>query len=154
MGRVVSGSRYLFVFAVFALLAIALVLIVYGTAEVVVAIKDMILDPEFGTGGTKEITLEAIEVVDVFLLGIAVFVLGIGIYTLFVADLDLAESLQIHSLAGMKSVLASTVVVVLGVAYLGVLLRQGDALEKGLTGLGTAAVIAALAYYIRGHRRD
>ena len=49
---------------------------------------------------------------------------------------------------------ASTVIVVLGVAYLGVLLRQGDAIEKGLTGLGTAAVIAALAYYIRGHRRD
>ena len=154
MGRVVAASRYLFVLAVFALLALALLLIVYGTAEVVLAIKDAILDPEFGTGGTKEVTLEAIEVVDVFLLGLAVFVLGIGMYTVFVADLDLPATLQISSLAGMKNLLASTVILVLGVAYLGVLLRGGDGIEKGLIGLGTAAVIAALSYYVRGHHED
>jgi len=100
---VVSASRYLFVLAVFALLALALLLIVYGTAEVVLAINDVLLNPEFGAGGTKEVTLEAIEVVDVFLLGLAVFVLGTGMYTLFVSDLDLPKSLQVSSLAGMKS---------------------------------------------------
>ena len=151
MGRVVSASRYLFVLAVFALLALALLLIIYGTAEVALAVKDAILDPEFGAGGTKEITLEAIEVVDVFLLGLAVFVLGTGMYTLFVSDLDLPKSLQVSSLAGMKSLLASTMVLVVAVGYLGVLFREGKGIDKGLIGLGTAAVIAALAYYVRGH---
>ena len=57
MGRVVSASRYLFVLAVFALLALALLLIVYGTAEVVLAINDVILNPEFGAGGTSWVTV-------------------------------------------------------------------------------------------------
>ena len=153
MGRVVAASRYLFVAAVFALLAIALVLIVYGTVESGLAVIELLTEPKFKSGGSKEITLSVIEIVDIFLLGIAVFTLGTGLYTLYVNVEGLPEAMRVRSLGEMKGILASTIILVVGVGYLGVLLRDGEALDKAWVGLGSAAVIAALTFYVRNSDR-
>ena len=152
MGRVVGATRFLFVAAVAALLVLAALLIIYGTVTVFQSVVDLFTDPEFNTAGTKEITLEAIEIVDIFLLGIAVFILGTGIYTLFIDSVGLPDAMRVGSLGEMKAILASTIIVVIGVGYLGVLFRDGDPLDKGLVGLGAAAVIAALTFYVRSSK--
>ena len=154
MGRIIAFSRYIFLAAVFALLAMAVVLIVYGTVEVGLAVVELFTEPGFDSGGGKEATLEVVEVVDIFLLGIAVFILGTGMYTLFINAEGLPESMRVKSLGEMKAILASTIILVIGVGYLGVLLRPGmDAIDKAWIGLGSAAVIAALTFYVRNADR-
>jgi uncharacterized membrane protein YqhA len=95
--RFLSASRYLILIPVAGSFITSTVLMVYGAADMVQLIYMILNFGEVGTKGAKALTLAAIEVVDLFLLGAALYLIALGLYELFIDDsLTLPPWLEIH----------------------------------------------------------
>ncbi|KIH77982.1 Uncharacterized membrane protein YqhA [Geoalkalibacter ferrihydriticus] len=147
--KVLAGSRYLILIAVFGSFLAATALLVYGGIEVVVLIKEAIAYGEVSQKGAKSLALAFIEMVDLFLLGTVFYIVALGLYELFIDDsLVLPAWLEIRDLDGLKNKLVGVVVVVLAVTFLGqVVTWDGERDLLGL-GVGIAVVIAALTWFL------
>ena len=97
----------------------------------------------------QEMLVEYVEFADFFLLSIALYIMSIGLYSLFIdSRIDLPLWLKIRTLDDLKEKLVSVIVVVMGVFFLGRLLLGADAKDIVFLGIGTAAVIFSLAYFV------
>lgn len=97
----------------------------------------------------KEMTVEFIEIADVYLLAIVLYIMALGLFSLFIDDrLPLPEWLEFHHLDDLKEKLVSVVIVVLGVFYLGKVIKATDYFELLYMGISIAAIIAALTYFV------
>lgn len=146
-------TRLMMLVAVVATFAVAVALLVLGAVE-----TWHFLEAFWAEGHLPSHTdafLGAIEIVDLFLLATVVQVVSLGLYQLyFDATIPLPPWLRVRHIDDLKAKLAGVVVTVLGVAFLGRAVREGSAEEVMLVGVGTAAVIAGLTYFIAsGHDR-
>ncbi len=90
-----------------------------------------------------------IEYADFFLLAVVLFIMSIGLYTLFINDeVRLPRWLEIHTLDDLKEKLVSVIVVVMGVFFLGCLLNGAKSLDLLYMGVGIAAVVIGLSYFV------
>jgi uncharacterized membrane protein YqhA len=88
-------------------------------------------------------------VVDLFLLGFSVLIASVGIYELFVGALpNLPSWLRMEDLESLKGVLIKTVIVVLGISFMGRAVTWEG--EEPLLDYGVAigAVVAALSFFL------
>lgn len=156
--RVLAGSRYLLLLAVISVFLGAITLLVYATFVTFVGVTEVIgvavTSPQVLTDSkaAKAMTIELINMVDLFLLAVVLYITAVGIYQLFIGKLQLPGALVIKSLEELKEKLVGVVVVVLGVMFLGEL---GDATfaQEGKPnivelGVGIAVVIAALTWFM------
>ena len=98
----------------------------------------------------KVLALACIELVDLFLLA-TVFYIALGLWELFIDDrAPVPHWLEIHTLDDLKTKLAGTVAAVLGVTFLGQVVTWDGERDLLGYGLATAAVIAALTWFISG----
>lgn len=142
-------SRYLILLAVVGTALTATALLVYGACEVGALIVHIISSGEVSAKGAKALTLAAIEIVDLFLLGTVFYIVALGLYELFIDDsLALPHWLEIHDLDDLKNKLVGVVVVVLAVLFLGQVVTWNG--ERDLLGFGVAValVIAALTWFL------
>jgi len=73
----------------------------------------------------------------------------LGLYELFIDDtIPLPAWLQIHSLDDLKSKLVGVVAVVLAVSFLGAVIKGMEPLSLMYEGVGIAAVVAAMGYFL------
>jgi uncharacterized membrane protein YqhA len=94
--------------------------------------------------------LLAIEIVDLFLLATVVQVVSLGLFQLyFVQDLKLPKWLKIEDLDDLKSKLVGVTVTVIAVYFLGQAIVWDNNQNIAYLGVGVAAVIAALTYFLR-----
>ncbi len=103
------------------------------------------MDPSFTSSGTKELSIQVIEMVDAILLGTVVYIVALGLYELFIdSETPVPDRLDIDTLDDLKSKLVGVVVVLLGVTFL----RFATAWDGGRSilylGAGIALVIASL----------
>ncbi|MEJ7652174.1 MAG: YqhA family protein [Chloroflexia bacterium] len=146
--RIAASSRYMVILAVVCIAVAATVTFVYGG---VLTARFVALPFRDGVNPTttKAMILGAIEIVDVFLLGITMYVIALGMYELFVdQNLSLPRWLQIEDLDDLKAKLLGVVVVVLGVVFLGQVIAWDGVRDMLRFGGGIALVIAALTYFI------
>ncbi len=102
-----------------------------------------------GNADIKEITVDFIEIADVYLLAIVLYIMALGLFELFIDDsLPLPEWLEFHHLDDLKEKLVSVVIVVLGVFFLGKVIKGSDFLELMYLGVGISAMIASLTYFV------
>lgn len=148
--RLLARSRYLIIIAVVGSFLAALTLIVYGGIEAVVLVVETVTTGTVSSKGAKALALAFIELVDLFLLGTVFYIIAMGLYELFISDtIPLLPSwLEIHDLDDLKDKLASVVVVVMGVLFLGQVVTWDG--QRDLLGYGVAIalVIAALTYFL------
>lgn len=103
-----------------------------------------------GEYGEKEALVAFIQLADLFLLGVVLYIIAIGLYELFIDDkLVLPEWLTFHDIDDLKHRLASVVIVVLAVMFLGSALESKEPMDILLRGAGTGLVILPLAYFLK-----
>lgn len=144
--KLFAWTRWLIVAAVLASLLLATVLLAYAAVAAVGITWDVATDLSFTSKGTKELSIQVIEMVDAILLGTVVYIVALGLYELFIdSETPVPDWLDIDTLDDLKSKLVGVVVVLLAVSFL----RFATAWDGGSSilylGAGIALVIAALA---------
>lgn len=146
---VLGASRYLILIAVIGALIAATSLLVYGFAEAVTVVSAAIEAGEVSRKGAKTMALEFIEIIDLFLMGTVFYIVALGLYELFIdPDIKLPAWLEIRNLDDLKNKLIAVVIVVLAVLFLGQAVTWDGERDLMGFGIGIAAVIAALTWFI------
>lgn len=143
--RLTSYTRFVIGVPVLGLFAGAVTLVLVSAVEV----GRTIVRVAGGTLDKKAAMVEFIELADAFLLATVLYVMAMGLYELFIDDrIPLPRWLEIHDLDDLKVKLVGVVVVVMGVLFLGSVVSADSAQELALRGIGIAAVIAALTFFV------
>ena len=146
----VSATRYFVVIPVAGSILAAIVLTVFGTVAVVNmsvdTVEKMLPVGEITAHDVEHTALDFIKLIDIYLLGTVLYIIGIGLYQLFLAsDLELPDWLRTDDLDELKGKLIGVVVVLIGVTFLGEAMSWDGSSSILALGVGSAAVIAALA---------
>ena len=142
--RLFASTRYLALIPVVGLLVLAAVLFLVGGFSLISFVVRMILGAETEA---NDIIFQVVEFVHFFLIGTVLYVTGIGLFQLFVKPLDLPTWLKIDDIEELELNLVGVVIVIVGVNFLSIVFQPGDTnlLDYGI---GYAAAIAALSYFI------
>lgn len=144
MRRLIEWSRYVVALPAFGALVGALVLYVIGLWEIGVAVYQLL---SFDIA-LKASIVSVLTAVDTLLLATVLLVIGYGLYELFVDDtVQLPSWLQISSLDDLKAKLISVVVAVIAVVFLGQLVEGTDPQATMFFGIGSGAIVLALAAF-------
>lgn len=149
MSQFLGASRFLVILAVIGALLASVTLLVYGLIEAVTLILHTIETGEVSRKVAKALTVEFIEIIDLFLLGTVFYIVAVGLYELFIStNIALPAWLTIKTLDDLKNKLIAVVIVVLAVLFLGQVVSWDG--ERDLLGYGVAIalVIAALSYFL------
>lgn len=127
------------------LFLLTLVVIVYAFVEGGFVVAEIL---RF-SGSEQSVIYDTMTVVDLFLLGFSVLIASVGIYELFVGVLpNMPGWLRMEDLESLKGVLVKTVIVVLGISFMGRVVTWNG--EENLLnyGLAIGAVVAALSFFL------
>ena len=147
MKAVFSFSRYLVLIAVLGLLLATLAVFVFGGIATVNIIIESFASGEFNAEGARQISIELIEMIDLFLLGTILLITSIGLYQLFIQpNMDLPEWIMVTNLEQLKFNLLAVIIVMLAILFLGAasdyVLDSDGILSYGLAIAGVVAAIA------------
>jgi uncharacterized membrane protein YqhA len=149
VSRILSSSRYLIIIAILGSFLASVALFIYGGIETVKIILETISAADFSSAGAKELTLAAIQLVDLFLLATVLYLISLGLYELFIDDtIQVPDWLVIHNLDDLKEKLVGVIIIVMGVLFLGKLVGWDGKSDLLNPGLGIAVMIAALTYFL------
>lgn len=155
MLKLLASSRYLIILAVigsFVAGTVLLIFDVFDTIQLVAQLDDSLKNP---AKGGKLLMIEAIQLVDLYLVAVVMYLIALGLFELFIDDrLDLPDWLEIHGINDLKEILISVIMVVMAVYFLSVVLswEKGDNSILYLGG-GIAVMIFALTYFISQHSK-
>lgn len=149
LSRLIGASRYLVLIAVAGSLLTATILLLHGLVDAVRLFELLVrsMGPEKAPG--KELVVDAIGVVDVFLVGTVLYIIAAGLYELFIGDAPLPEWLQIHTLDELKTRLAGVVIVGMVAAFFGVVVEWTGGFDILALGGAIAAVSLAVGIVFR-----
>ncbi|KAF3886386.1 MULTISPECIES: YqhA family protein [Nostocales] len=134
---------------VMCLLLSGFALLVYGAAQTVITISLALRVGNLSGKEAKIMIISFIEIIDVFLLATVFYIAALGLYELFIDNrVKVPTWLEIRSIDDLKNKLASVVVVILGVVFLGQAVRWESGREILPFGLSVALVIATLTYFL------
>jgi uncharacterized membrane protein YqhA len=151
MKRIVGLTRYaVFVPAIASMIG-ALLLMVQGSIEMVVAVIDTVLNGY----GLKQTIVAVLTAVDAILLGTVLLVIGYGLYELFIdADLDVPTWLRVDDLDDLKSKLIGVVVAIIAVVFVGVFVDSNRADDVISYGVGAGALVVGLAIFAYATKQE
>ncbi|MCL6543441.1 MAG: YqhA family protein [Roseiflexus sp.] len=149
MTRLIGLIRYIIIVAVLATLIAATALILFGTVETYVVIRDVFSKGEFTSKVAKTLLLSFIEITDIFLLATVLYIVALGLYELFIDhQVPVPGWLEIRTLDDLKDKLIGVVIVVIGVGFLGQFTTWNGETNLLISGGGAALVIAALTFFL------
>jgi uncharacterized membrane protein YqhA len=98
----------------------------------------------------KALIVDAVGLIDLFLIGTVLFIIATGLYQLFIdPDLPMPAWLDIRTLDDLKSRLTGVIVVGLMVAFLGVAIEWKGGTDIAAIGIAIAGVIVGVGAYYR-----
>lgn len=151
MGWIFAGARLAMLVGVLSLLAAAFTLLIVGGVSTYRAIV-AIADPSVTDLENRIVFLSSIKLLDLVLLATILQVVAIGLYALFLdSDIPVPRWLRAEGVDGLKNKLAGIVAIMLGVLFLEQVIMSGGTADLLPMGLGIAAVIVALSFFIRSH---
>ena len=153
--RLLASTRYLVLIPITGIFVAACGLMIYEAIILTMTLRDIIMGGAVLPKDAKELAVGLIQVVDIFLIAIAMYIISINLYTLFIDDsLPLPSWLTVHDLEAVKSNLVSVVIAVLAVLFLREAVGwKGDSDILGF-GAALALIIGALGLYLRVHERE
>jgi uncharacterized membrane protein YqhA len=144
--QVLASSRFFIAIAVLGTFLASVTIILFGVATVIHITWDTIRDPEFTVEHAKELEVEFIELIDIFLLGTVLYIVALGLYQLFVDPaLPMPGWLTIRDLDELKEKIIAVVIVLLGVTFVGSAVNWDGSESIVEFGIAIALVIGALA---------
>jgi uncharacterized membrane protein YqhA len=145
------GARLLMLIGVLALIVTAATLLIFGAVGTFRHIA-LLVGPAGADLTNREVFLACIKLLDLVLLATVLLVAAIGLYSLFIdRNIPVPRWLQTEGVDGLKNQLAGIVVTLLGVLYLEQVITSAGSPDVMPLGIGIAAVILALCYFIRSH---
>jgi uncharacterized membrane protein YqhA len=143
--RLLEASRYLVIFAVLGSLLVSAVTLIYGALAVVDLCLEAFVRNPIDESGAKRVTVSAIQIIDLFLVGTVLYIVALGLYQLFIdSELPMPSWLKVVSIDSLKEKLIGVVIVVLGVAFVGHVVEWKGDQNILYLGLAVGAVLAAL----------
>ena len=150
LAKLLAGSRYIVIIAVLGSLLASFLVIVFAAWDIVRIAVEVIQEGVSDKSAGKHVAVGAIELIELFLLGVVLYVIALGMYQLFIErDVYLPEWLEIRTLDNLKERLVSTVLVMLAVTFLGYAVTWDGSITIVGVGVAIGLVIAALAYTIK-----
>jgi len=149
--RVVGGSRYLALLAVVGSFLASANVQFYGLIRVVVNAYDAYIGRDFSDQAAKEVLVDAVSTIDLFLVGTILFVFASGFYQLFIADVPgLPRAMRVATFGELKVRLVSVVIVALIVSFL-LEVVEWDGTSTAILAYGAAigVVILSLGFVTR-----
>jgi uncharacterized membrane protein YqhA len=141
---ILASSRFFIAIAVLGSFIASVALIVYG-GIVVIDVTWHAFSGEFSPEGAKDLAVEFIEMIDLFLLGTVLYIVALGLYELFIdAELPMPNWLLIQDLDDLKDKLIGVVIVLLGVTFLGKVVTWDGTRDILYFGVAIGIVILAL----------
>jgi uncharacterized membrane protein YqhA len=140
MKDVLRISRYLVLIAVVSSLAASGAAFLWGAYKTALVILSLVTS----TGKDPLAAIALIELMDTFLIAVALFIFSVGLYELFIEELELPSIVAIHSLHDLKAKLSSVIILVLAVTFLKLLAERQDPQGTLFFGIAVAVVTAAL----------
>jgi len=145
-------TRGLMLVAIVAVFITAAVLIGYAAWQVWELVRELFSGHEIDA---EHMMLEAIELVDMFLLATVLDVVAIGLYQLYIdSRVPVPPWLRINSIDDLKAKLIGVVITMLGVVFVGRALSWDGSDGLIYFGGAVAAVVAALTFFLTIHLRD
>lgn len=160
-------SRFFIILAVIASIASALLLVVLGTYDILLLLKEVFhafSDSELYEEFHKTAVTHIIGAIDFYLIATVLIIFGVGLYELFISKIDYAEKdtksskiLVIHTLDQLKEKLAKVIIMVLIVTFFKHALNIKYESVLNILYLGAGILLVALALYFihkenrRGH---
>jgi uncharacterized membrane protein YqhA len=147
LSKVFDYSRYLAPRAVIGLQLAAMAVFVFAGIATVSVIVEAFEKGGYSAVWACVLSVEIIEMIDLFLLGTILLITSLGLYQLFIrSDMEMPECLIVANLEQFNFKLLAVIVVMLAILFLGeaagTLVRIDDILQYGLA---IAAVAAAVA---------
>ena len=160
--NVFAASRFIIGLAVLGSFVGSAILLVIATITLFrIAWNEIVnFDPDDLEGRHSHIeslAVDLIEITDVILLGTVLYIVALGLYQLFIdQSLALPRWLKVNNLTDLKRDLIGVVVVLLGVSFLGEVVKGEDMNLLLPFGAGIALVIAALGFilWLTPHQHD
>jgi uncharacterized membrane protein YqhA len=144
--RLIGWSRYFIIVDVIGLFAAFMALMISSVYSTFFYIFKALVDNDISQ---KALVGKLVQQADTALLATVLYVIALGLYSLFIDDsIPMPHWLRIRSLTDLKELLASVVIVVLAVVFLGFALTWDFQVNLLVPGLSIGAVIAALAGFL------
>lgn len=150
MEKLLIKSKNLIQIVVISLLASSFVAILWGAVKTISVIWNIIVS--YGEDPLAAIAL--IELMDTFLIAIALFIFAIGLYELFIKDIELPEWLVIRNLYDLKAKLGSVIILVMSVTFLKHLVGWKDPQGTLFYAIAISLVSAALIAFSYFGKKD
>jgi uncharacterized membrane protein YqhA len=140
MKALFEKTRYLAIIAAVALLAAAFSCFIWGAIKTYSTIAAI-----FASLGQDQLTsLYLIQLVDIFLISIALLLFAVSIYELFIGDLELPEWMIARNLHDLKVRLSSLAILMMAMKFVEKVFEGMLSLQTLYLGLAIAVVSAAL----------
>ena len=144
MRRIIEVSRFVVIIPALAAIIGAVVLMILGSVEILWAAVDVVVDQV----PLKETIVDVLASIDAILLGTVLLVIGYGLYELFVdTNITVPDWLEINNLDDLKAKLIGVIVAIIAVIFVGELVDSESANDVMYYGIGSGAVVLALAAF-------
>ena len=144
MRRIIEVSRFVVMVPALAAIIGAIVLMILGSVEILWAAVDVVVDQV----PLKETIVDVLASIDAILLGTVLLVIGYGLYELFVdTNINVPDWLEINNLDDLKAKLIGVIVAIIAVIFVGELVDSESANDVMYYGIGSGAVVLALAAF-------
>jgi uncharacterized membrane protein YqhA len=147
--RILASSRYFIAVAVLGSFAAAAAALVYGGLATAAVVLQTFGSGDISEKGVKQLAVELVTIIDLFLLGTVLYIVAIGLYELFVdPGLPMPGWLRISTLDDLKERLLGVVVVLLAVTFLGSAVTWDGSPAILAFGLAIGAVLGVVSLSI------
>jgi uncharacterized membrane protein YqhA len=150
MSHLFDLSPSMIILAVIGSLLAAFTLIIYGFLRVLVVIWDLITEHDLTDAREERLSIEFIELIDVFLIGVILLIVALGLYQLFIDEKSTLPSwLKIRNLDELKHRVIGVICVVLGVNFLSRVSEWTGGKDILYLGAAIGIVLAALVLLLK-----
>ncbi|MCX5716789.1 MAG: YqhA family protein [Nitrospirae bacterium] len=150
MDRFFEKSKYLIFIAVVSALLASMFAFLLGVVKTGFVFVELIIT----YGKDPIIAVHLVEIMDVFLIAIALFMFSVGTYELFISDIELPEWLVIRNLHDFMVKLGSVIILVMVVTFLKHLVEWRDPQGTFYFGIAVAVVSASLIAFSHFKSKD
>ncbi len=147
MKHILESSRFIVLLGIVGTFLASLALFLFGFAGVFYSAYDAItMSSPFAQDNLKQLSINLIQTIDIFLLATVLYIIALGLYELFIDDaLELPSWLEVKTLDDLKSRLLGVVAVILPVTFLGILVDWKQGKDILWVGLAVSVVLVSIA---------
>lgn len=147
VSKLFGASRYLILLAVVGSLLAATLVMLFGIYDLFRIFLNIVQGNVYAEDVTKKVSVGAIELIELFLLGTVLYVVSLGLYQLFIEkEIPVPAWLKISTLDNLKERLLATVLVMIAVSFFGYAVTWDGSWNILAIGLAIGFVIIGIAY--------